>query len=54
MAIEVLLPADRDIIRAGMRRLIGTDPETAVVGEAACKLLRGSLKTSSLLTALAT
>jgi DNA-binding NarL/FixJ family response regulator len=34
MAIEVLLADDRDIIRAGMRRLLGLDPEIAVVGEA--------------------
>jgi NarL family two-component system response regulator LiaR len=34
MAIEVLLADDRDIILAGMRRLIGTDPGIAVVGEA--------------------
>ena len=34
MAIEVLLADDRDIIRTGMRRLIGHDPEIAVIGEA--------------------
>jgi DNA-binding NarL/FixJ family response regulator len=34
MPIEVLLADDRDIIRAGMRRLLGLDPEIAVVGEA--------------------
>ncbi len=34
MAIEVLLADDRDIIRNGMRRLLGFDPEIAVVGEA--------------------
>ena len=34
MAIEVLFADDRDIIRSGMRRLLGFDPEIAVVGEA--------------------
>jgi|HubBroStandDraft_5_1064220.scaffolds.fasta_scaffold15074_5 DNA-binding NarL/FixJ family response regulator len=34
MTIEVLLADDRDIIRSGMRRLLGFDPEISVVGEA--------------------
>ena len=34
MGIQVLLADDRDIIRAGMRRLLGFDPEICVVGEA--------------------
>jgi DNA-binding NarL/FixJ family response regulator len=34
MSIEVLLADDRDIIRTGMRRLLGIDPEINIVGEA--------------------
>ncbi len=34
MPIEVIVADDRDIIRSAIRRLLGADPEIAVVGEA--------------------